>query len=363
MEVNPSIRACKRICSTARSRHSRCLPLLKRVRHYAQVGSTTYVGEPPSPPNPPLPSTVATPSPQPSPLSTAFDARILSELSRRASSKDEGGEGFVPCTELLQQYNDNAGRVLDLCLPYESRPAADRRATFRDDHADIAMVVHAAQDAVGHAIVHASGFALRVPGAAGAVFATCAHTSCAARSSARRTGSSCPAHLLSLGPRGARVPPRARGACVPRPADLLILDAAGPAPNTLPVSPYPVHPGTRIRAHFVSDAPPEQDGWTPWLGGTWSRWMSGTVVGYRDFAGREAKPGTYDALSHMHFDPPPTPGSSGGPIVDEESGAVIGVMLGTQMVNRLEGVRGWGVPAETIFEMFSLPGLKLKNQG
>lgn len=56
----------------------------------------------------------------------------------------------------------------------------------------------------------------------------------------------------------------------------------------------------------------------------------------------------------MLFKPLPSPGSSGGPIVDEESGAVVGVMLGTRMDNRVEGLRGWGVPSETIFEV-SLP--------
>jgi len=83
----------------------------------------------------------------------------------------------------------------------------------------------------------------------------------------------------------------------------------------------------------------------------------------------------------MHFQPLPTTGSSGGPIVDENTGAVVGVMLGTRMDSSIEGVRGWGVPAETIFEvraqelavnssalfmnlgiqMFGLPGLKLKS--
>lgn len=53
----------------------------------------------------------------------------------------------------------------------------------------------------------------------------------------------------------------------------------------------------------------------------------------------------------MLFEPPPTAGSSGGPIVEEESGAVVGVMLGTRMDNPVEGVRGWGVPSETIFEV------------
>ena len=53
----------------------------------------------------------------------------------------------------------------------------------------------------------------------------------------------------------------------------------------------------------------------------------------------------------MLFHPLPTPGSSGGPIVDENTGAVVGVMLGARMDSSVEGMRGWGVPAETIFEV------------
>ena len=56
-------------------------------------------------------------------------------------------------------------------------------------------------------------------------------------------------------------------------------------------------------------------------------------------------------MDQLYFTPLPTPGSSGGPIVDEENGAVVGVMLGTRMDNRIEGVRGWGVPSEAIFEV------------
>ena len=84
--------------------------------------------------------------------------------------------------------------------------------------------------------------------------------------------------------------------------DLLLLStpqqqpppAGGPSSGlrSLPVNPYPVHPGTAIRAHFVTDKPPagaERDGWTPWVAGTWRKWIKGTVAGYRDYAGREAK--------------------------------------------------------------------------
>lgn len=63
------------------------------------------------------------------------------------------------------------------------------------------------------------------------------------------------------------------------------------------------------------------------------------------------QPGTYDALTHLLFQPLPTPGSSGGPIIDEETGAVVGMIVGTRMDNRIDGVRGWGRPAESIFEV------------
>jgi hypothetical protein len=66
----------------------------------------------------------------------------------------------------------------------------------------------------------------------------------------------------------------------------------------------------------------------------------------------------------MLFEPLPTPGSSGGPIIDEETGAVVGVMLGTRMDNQVEGLRGWGVPAEMIYEVslldFCTPSLDLQ---
>lgn len=53
----------------------------------------------------------------------------------------------------------------------------------------------------------------------------------------------------------------------------------------------------------------------------------------------------------MLFTPFPTAGSSGGPVVDEESGAVVGMMLGSRMDSHIQGVRGWGIPSETIYEV------------
>ena len=61
--------------------------------------------------------------------------------------------------------------------------------------------------------------------------------------------------------------------------------------RSLPISPYPVPVGTPIRAHFVSETRPKEDGWEPWIGSSWSKWVEGTVLGYRDFSGREAMVG------------------------------------------------------------------------
>lgn len=56
----------------------------------------------------------------------------------------------------------------------------------------------------------------------------------------------------------------------------------------------------------------------------------------------------------------PPPGSSGGPVVDVETGSVVGIVRGHKM-SALEGRRGDAVPAEKVFEFFALPGLGRKN--
>ncbi|PIL32150.1 hypothetical protein GSI_06856 [Ganoderma sinense ZZ0214-1] len=393
--------SCSSAAFTSRSTRATFARPYRAIRHYAQVGSTTYVGEPPTAPNPPsgrstsTSTQVTSPPTQPPPPARPYDALVLAELAKDGASKSPS------LAVLVEQYMKRAGHVLDVSLPYESRPSAQRRIHFTTDangvevsSADdaLAIIAHAAHDRSGrHKVTYSMSFAVAPPGLPEEQIAllTCAHTleeirhdplvrtnspSPAVPADALRSGSlaisrssSSPTATPVFRPISSVLSAMHRG-------DLLLLSAmqsqfaSGPASSSglrsLPVNPYPIHPGTPIRAHFVADKPPtgtDREGWTPWVGGTWRKWINGTVVGYRDYAGREAKPGTYDSLAHLHFDPPPTPGSSGGPIVDEESGSVIGVVLGTQLVNQVEGVKGWGVPAEMIFEMFSLPGLKLSN--
>jgi hypothetical protein len=110
-----------------------------------------------------------------------------------------------------------------------------------------------------------------------------------------------------------------------------------------------------------------------------SRWGRARLVQYRDASGAEALSGTYDDLTQLDFkllpdnvhNPPallskpqasfPPPGSSGGPIVDAQTGAVVGITRGTKM-SVLEGKRGDGIPAERVFFMFALPGFSSKKE-
>ncbi|KAJ6604409.1 hypothetical protein DFH09DRAFT_1018509 [Mycena vulgaris] len=288
-----------------------------------------------------------------------LDARLLAALptSRRGAS----------LRDLIHQYVEQSGCVLPCALPYESRPTEARRPAFSNSE-PVFMIAHVVQDHTGkHQVAVSSGFTLAAPRHPdeGPLIVTCAHTLEEIRrspllSNDQQTESFSGSFLVSGTASSLSLHPVSRiVSAIPR-SDILLMRGAPTALPTLPVSPYPVHSGTAIRAHFVAHERPQEAGWTPWMGGTWSKWVQGTVLGYRDFAGRETKPGTYDSLSHMLFSALPTPGSSGGPIVDEESGAVVGIMLGTRMDNRVEGVRGWGVPSESIYEMFSLPGLKTR---
>ncbi|KAI0048415.1 hypothetical protein FA95DRAFT_1490875 [Auriscalpium vulgare] len=335
----------------------------RRRRPYATAHGPVLVARAPLPP--PAPP-AATPAAQP-----AIDRAILDALARTPSSSTTA----LPI--LIQQYLDRAAHVLDAHLPYEPTPSSARRVSFHIDgrtDSGIYAVAHVAREGDRSKITLASGFAID---AGQPVVVSCAHTLEEIRWSPLLVLPSANSPLSPPDLPRARssatllLTPSSHASSAPRAfpvssvlsslhrSDLLLLEPSAPdSLHTLPVSPYPAHPGTRIRAHFVTDAPPKDDeGWAPWLGGLYAKWVPGQVLGYRDMAGREAQPGTYDALSHMLFRPPPLAGSSGGPIVDEESGAVVGVMLGTRMDNRVEGVRGWGVPAEAIFEVHHLPQL------
>ncbi|WFD26545.1 hypothetical protein MNAN1_001528 [Malassezia nana] len=146
---------------------------------------------------------------------------------------------------------------------------------------------------------------------------------------------------------------------------------------TLPVSPYPAVVDTELSVCSFG-------GWLPHGKGSASdlifqflqedvirnRWVRATLVGYRDPIGRQAETGTYDELAQLdftlNFETPenstsikdaakvssasfPMPGSSGGPVVDINTGSVVGIVRG-QRSSELGDSRGDAVPAEKVFE-------------
>ena len=99
-------------------------------------------------------------------------------------------------------------------------------------------------------------------------------------------------------------PVKSVASSIPR-SDVLLLEVCQPdakrgPPNlvSLPISPYPVHKDTRVRAHFVTNGQGPlphlgQHSWSPWMGtaGIYRTWAECAVRGYRDFTGREAHVG------------------------------------------------------------------------
>ncbi|CUA73714.1 hypothetical protein RSOLAG22IIIB_01229 [Rhizoctonia solani] len=281
----------------------------------------------------------------------------------------------VPLSRIHIEYRARAGRVLDVQLPYEPRPNAQRRVhPSRDEEDGIVLVAHLAVTKSGRCRVSlSSGFALdfNAEGEGDQCVVTCCHSLEEITGTVSPDECTPPSGLYVFPTSGSPIPVMGVHSSLPG-HDIILLSIPHTTPRlrTLPLSPYPAPNDTPLNVRlFSSHGQPthpsdsETGEWKEWLDGfALQKWVvNGKVLGYRDLAGRESKPGTYDALSHMLFDILPTPGSSGSPLVDEH-GAVVGMALGTRMDNRVEGNRGWGVPAELIYEMFSLPGLKLNKK-
>ncbi|BGP26481.1 hypothetical protein JCM10295v2_005434 [Rhodotorula toruloides] len=128
----------------------------------------------------------------------------------------------------------------------------------------------------------------------------------------------------------------------------------------LPINPYPSPPSTSISVHHYLNPLsrlrrklqklPERE------------WLEGEVREYRDPIGRTAEVGTYDTLQSMMISCTPTPGSSGGPVVDRETGSVVGVTRGSTHKYGDRQSFGLATPAERIYDMFPLPGFKTAAQ-
>lgn len=145
-------------------------------RGYATVGPMMYLGRPPKRPVPPPPHPPSPPSskaldsvrwvPDTSPLHDS----IISSISPESASLHT----------LIDQYVEHSGNVLDISLPYESRPNTQRRTNFEDiNNSSVVMIAHAVQHKTLHKVVFCSGFAVDVSQSSHSnenLIITCAHT-------------------------------------------------------------------------------------------------------------------------------------------------------------------------------------------
>jgi len=104
---------------------------------------------------------------------------VLDSLILQAASNVH--KSLLP--DIIKQYIDTAGTVLDLSLPYESRPSESRRPSLTnatDSCKDVVMVAHCAQVGSEHKLTLSSGFALNVKDKSNSksetLILTCAHT-------------------------------------------------------------------------------------------------------------------------------------------------------------------------------------------
>ncbi|KAL9934721.1 hypothetical protein V8E36_006496 [Tilletia maclaganii] len=419
---------------------------------------------------------------------------------------------------LRDLYTARAGRQLSIELPYESTPGPDRRvpgtsdtpspATAEDIDDGVLLLayvsnLHPDRPGAGKLSL-CSAFPIAInatdldaaedePQGHGPLVISCAHTltSALGESSQQSNSESPSSAALAMTRSGQVYAVRTLLSSVPG-SDLILLQlseqpvlGASTSPvklRTLPLSPYPAHPGETILVSSFDgwDAPPlavetekkfpggaydaadgrglERENGGATVRSQESRWGRARILEYKDGAGREARAGTYDDLHQLDFrlvsapehDRPkiagvtvpmptfvedaqveeaqsvnvgandaesyapvgfftshsmprdgmqmlqrtlarlskpvesqqrqapteplaaspkrapsmnrafPPPGSSGGPIVSVRDGCVVGVVRGSR-TSVLEGHRGDGVPAEKIYEMFSLPGLGKKK--
>lgn len=120
-----------------------------------------------------------------------------------------------------------------------------------------------------------------------------------------------------------------------RQSDLLLLRIDPPL-DPLPVSPYPVTGDVDV-----------------YVGKAFERT---SVRGYQDAQYQDAKTGTYEDLSTMLFNVPPSgvlDGTSGGPILSPTR-AVCGIIRGHEYSHGQNGHRGFATPAEKVWWMFKL---------
>ncbi|WWC88257.1 uncharacterized protein L201_003164 [Kwoniella dendrophila CBS 6074] len=264
----------------------------------------------------------------------------------------------------------NLGRTLPHILPYEPYPNRTRRADSTETSDiqagdGIVVVVHLVQDSASKFIdyVVSSGFAIDPQGQDdGKMVVTCSHT--LDQISTKYPDKPIHSFILPSTPDPTPIPITSFPSSSI--SDLLICTLPkSPTINqlrSLPVSPFPVYKGQKVLVHKYGTTTTSTSG-IPWIKNILRReWKTAEMFGYRNYGWREVQPGTSSALPYITFSTRPSPGSSGGPIIDAISGSVVGIVSGSRTLSAVKGERGYGSSAENIFELFTLPGFIPSSQ-
>lgn len=135
--------------------HRHILPLTRRT--YATVHSPLIFAKPPVPP--PHQS-----NPRP------IDRFILENLANNHSAER------TALPQLIEQYLDRSGNILDAQLPYEPRPSPSRRVSFASgEGCDVHLIAHVVRESDRSKITLSSGFTLETSDGQ-SILITCAHT-------------------------------------------------------------------------------------------------------------------------------------------------------------------------------------------
>lgn len=158
-----------------RPRSLHCSHILRSLtRNYATVDAATIIARPP---RPPVLTSAETPEPQLH-HSASIDSHVLAALPKPQAGTS--AKTHPDLSELVKQYVERSGHVLDFSLPYEPAPAVDRKIDFdaKPEDSALAIVAHAVRDGEDNKITLCSGFAVQGRGhrEGESLVLTCAHT-------------------------------------------------------------------------------------------------------------------------------------------------------------------------------------------
>lgn len=117
------------------------------------------------------PSILAYPEPPPPPPpSSVLDGQLLSAL--------DVSKTHTSLANVVKQYVAYTGNILDVSLPYESRPTETRRPGLTHVNSSTVLIAHCVREGSENKITLSSGFALEAPSPSKdeTLILTCAHT-------------------------------------------------------------------------------------------------------------------------------------------------------------------------------------------